>query len=80
MFHKSQGTNTQYSRLPCCSHIEKYRRFILKKDNHNYVEPDISMICHGDRLDDGMRHRIKLTVYTYCSKIEENEKRDVLWQ
>lgn len=24
----------------------------IKKDNRNYVEPDISVICHGDRLDE----------------------------
>lgn len=24
----------------------------IKKDDRNYVEPDISVICHGDRLDE----------------------------
>ncbi len=24
----------------------------IKKDNRNYVEPDISVICHGDKLDE----------------------------
>ncbi|RKI74643.1 Uma2 family endonuclease [bacterium 1xD42-87] len=25
---------------------------LIKKDDRNYVEPDISVICHGDRLDE----------------------------
>lgn len=55
----------------------------IKKDNRNYVEPDISVICHGDRLDEKGCHGAPdwiIEIVSPSSKKMDYERKTALYR
>lgn len=55
----------------------------IKKDNRNYVEPDISVICHGDKLDEKGCHGAPdwiIEIVSPSSKKMDYERKTALYR
>ncbi len=55
----------------------------IKKDDRNYVEPDISVICHGDRLDEKGCHGapdLVIEIVSPSSRKMDYVRKPVLYQ
>lgn len=54
----------------------------IKKDDRNYVEPDISVICHGDKLDEKGCHGapdwvIEMSCHSFSERIQTGIYKDL---